>query len=541
LAGVLSAVAALLMSARGQEGGPPDHPPLERPLPKTIKGAEVSKLAKATVIAKKLTDLPKPKMWAPGQPITEIPRRNWGRVPVLPKIEPKMDPLLGFQVRAAAANFAPGRLGAPIINIDGQGFSGVEPADPVGDAGANYYIQAINNTNGTLYTVYKKADGSVVAGPFTLSDLGGTDGCDVGQGDPIVLYDQLAKRWMLAEFAKEGNILCVYISKTEDPINGGWYNYHFDTPNFPDYPHYGVWPDAYYVTSNEADGPAAYALDRQKMVQGQPATMQRFVASKLAGFGFQSLTPCNVEGPAPPAGSPSYLMRHRDDEIHNPGASDPNHDFLDLYTFHVDWTTPANSSLSGPVGIPVAEFDSNLCGLSSLSCFPQKGSTVRLDPLREVIMNRLQYRNFGTHETLVGSFVTNVNGVDHGGVRWFELRKSGSDGWTVHQEGTYAPDSDNRWMSSVAMDGKGNLALVYNVSSSTTYPGLRYAGRLASDPMGTLPRGETVLVAGEAANGSNRYGDYAALSVDGDDVFWFTGMYNKTDKWSTRIASFKFQ
>jgi hypothetical protein len=193
------------------------------------------------------------------------------------------------------------------------------------------------------------------------------------------------------------------------------------------------------------------------------------------------------------------------------------------------------------VGIPVAEFDSDLCGLTSFSCIPQKGSSIRLDPLREIIMNHLQYRNFGTYETLVGSFVTDVDGHDHAGVRWFELRKTPNESWRVHQEGTYAPDSEHRWMSSIAMDSKGNIALAYSVSSLTTFPGLRYAGRLASDPMGTLPRGEHTLVAGSAANASNRYGDYAALTVDGDDVFWFTGQYNKTGQWSTRIGSFKFK
>src|SRR5262249_54879348 len=235
---MLAAATALLMTVWGQEGGHQEHPRNERPLPRTIKGAEVTKAATATVITKKLTDLPKPKKWEPGQPVKEIPRRNWGRTPVLPKIEPKLDPLVGFQVRAMAANLAPDRLGAPIVNVDGQGFSGVNPPDTVGDVGENFYIQAINSATGTLYTVYKKTDGSVVAGPFTLSDLGGTEGCDKGLGDPIVLYDQLARRWLLAEFADGANVLCLYLSKTDDPIAGGWFNYHFPTPNFPDYPHY---------------------------------------------------------------------------------------------------------------------------------------------------------------------------------------------------------------------------------------------------------------------------------------------------------------
>jgi hypothetical protein len=527
----LSASATVFLPARGQQ---------ERQPARMVKGAESTKQVKAFVIDKNLTDLPKAKTWQPSDPIKDIPRRSYGRRPDVPKPEPRVDPLLGFQRRAAAANFVRD-FGPPVINMDGQGFSGVNPPDTVGDVGEDHYIQAINGANGTTYTVYKKSDGSVAAGPFVLSGLGGTGGCDSGLGDPIVLYDPLAKRWLLSEFSDEANVLCVYISRTSDPVNGGWFNYHFATPHFPDYPHYGVWHDAYYVTSNEEDGPAVYALEREKMLDGSAATMQRFAAAKLAGFGFQALTASDLEGPAPPNGAPNYLMRHHDDEVHNVGSANPNQDFLDVYEFHVDWGSPTQSSFSGPVGIPVSEFDSHLCGLTSLECIPQKGSSIRLDPLREVIMNRLQYRNFGDHEALVGSFVTDVDGNDHAGVRWFELRKGPGESWTVHQEGTFAPDGDHRWMSSIAMDGEGNIALGYNASGDTTFPGLRYVGRLASDPMGTMPRGEHTLVKGAAANESNRYGDYAALSVDSNNLFWFTGQYNKAGRWSTRIGSFRFK
>ena len=171
-----------------------------------------------------------------------------------------------------------------------------------------------------------------------------------------------------------------------------------------------------------------------------------------------------------------------------------------------------------------------------------QGSTSSLDPLREVVMNRLAYRNFGDHETLVGNFVTDVNGANQGGVRWFELRKSGAGAWSLYQEGTYSPTADNRWMGAIAMDSAGNIALGYNVSSGTVSPSLRYTGRLASDTLGTMSQGDNVLVNGTATNGSNRYGDYAAMSVDPSDdcTFWFTGQWNGASTWSTRIGKFKF-
>jgi hypothetical protein len=514
---------------------------VERQPSSVMKGADVTEKVQVKVIARDLAALPQHRPWQPGDPVRPVnPRQHHGRqerVARIPKPAARADGLIGFQMRMAAVRVVPS-LQAPLLNFDGQGFSGVNPPDTVGDVGVNHYIQAINDSGGTLYSIYNKSDGSLAAGPFSLGDLGGP----AGRGDPIVLFDHLAQRWLLSEFAASGNLLSIYISRSADPVAGGWFSYEFATPHFPDYPKYGVWPDAYYVTTNEEDGPAVYALERAEMLEGRSAGMQRFLATQLDGFGFQALTPCDVDGPAPPAGAPHLLLRHRDDEVHNLGANDPTQDFLDLYELKIDWSDPANSSLTGPVGIPLSDFDSDLCGLVSFNCFPQMGSTIRLDPLREVIMWRLQYRNFDSHETLVGSFVTDVDGADHGGVRWFELRKDDTTHWHIHQEGTFAPDSHHRWMSSIAMNGDGNIALAYSLASSTAFPGLRYTGRLATDPMGTLPQGEQVLFEGTAANGSFRFGDYAALSVDPENgrTFWFTGQKNEATTWSTRIGAFEF-
>jgi hypothetical protein len=279
------------------------------------------------------------------------------------------------------------------------------------------------------------------------------------------------------------------------------------------------------------------------MLAGQSATFQRFTAPELPGFEFQALTPADLDGAtAPPSGAPGYFARHRDTEVHGPSGL-PNYDLLELWAFDVDWTTPANSTFGKITDIQMAEFDSTLCGLNSLECIRQPGTSTRLDPLREIVMWRLAYRNFSNRQVLVGNFTTDVNGADRAGVRWFELRKTGSGAWTKYQEGTYAPGSSiSRWMGAIAMDGSGNIALGYNVGDASTYPGLRYAGRLASDPLGTLPQGEHTLINGTASNSSNRYGDYSAMSVDPSDdcTFWFTGEWNSASTWSTRIGKLKF-
>lgn len=508
-----------------------------------IGGARAEGPFPARIVDIDLRNLPRAPEWSPGDPIKEIPRRNnhQGTLPPPPPpVNPPAggpDPLLELQERVSRRTFSP-----PDLNFPGQGFSGVIPPDPVGDVGADYYIQMINGATGTKVTIYNKGDGSVAAGPFSLQSLG-TGICASGLGDPIVLYDQMAQRWLLAEFSAAGNGMCVYVSQTPDPIGGGWFAYQIvSSISFPDYPKYGVWSDAYYLSTNETS-PGLYALDRGAMLAGAPATTQFFPVPALSGFGFQALLPSDQDGQLPPpAGAPNYFMRHRDDEVHNPLGNDPLHDFLEIWEFHVDFSTPANSTLTGPIDIPITEFDSRLCGLTSFSCFPQPGLvSPNLDPLREVLMWRLQYRNFGTHETLVGNLVTDVDGNDHGGIRWFELRKQDPGGWGLHQEGTYAPDQQHRWMGSAAMDADGNIALGFSVSGNTLFPAVRYAGRLAASPPGTLPLGEVSVIEGTGSHSSNRWGDYSAMAVDpvnGCD-FWYTNMHSLANGfWATRISRF---
>jgi hypothetical protein len=429
------------------------------------------------------------------------------------------------------------------LNFDGLPMIRAIPPDTVGDIGRKHYIQM---TNATFFTIYDKR-GNQLVGPTALESLWTAGGPCQGVGsDPIVLYDHLADRWLMSEFV--GRELCIYISATSDPVRGGWFLYDFSIPNFPDYPKYAIWPDAYYVSSNEISGvgpniPAAYALPRRAMLIGRPGRMQRFTnVPPLAAFGFQALIPSDLDGRRrPPRGSPNFFMRHVDDEGHNPGANDPVRDFLEIWEFRVDFNDPANSSLTGPTHVPVSEFSSDLCGFGARSCFPQPGTTVLLSLVAEVIMWRLQYRNFLAHETLVGNFVVDVDGTDHGGIRWFELRRRGGS-WTLFQEGTYAPDRDHRWMGSVAMDGRGNIALGYSVSSQTTFPSIRVAGRRVRDPLGTLPLGEVRIFDGAFSQMAPNWGDYSSMNLDpvDDRTFWYTNEYVAPGGgWATRIASFR--
>lgn len=518
------------------------------PQPESIRGAKVSEAFAPSRVQTNVRSLARSIPWQPGDPIKEIPRQltqpaiEGDRTPAR-ATEISADQLVAANTRASRAPILP-TLSEVQLNIDGHPFTGVNPPDTVGDVGKKFYIQMINGAEGSVFTVYDKFTGNTVAGPTNLDSLG-SGMCANGNGDPIVLYDQLAERWVLSEFAPRGDdTLCVYVSATDDPTTGGWFAYSFQATGFPDYPKYAVWPDAYYLASNQSS-PTVYAFDRKAMLAGDPATFQSFTAPSLGGFQFQSLQPGDLDGDnLPPAGAPNYFVRHRDDEAHNHINNDPVTDFLEIFEFHVDFSDAANSTFTGPFTIPITEFDSELCGFSSFSCFEQPSGQNPLDPLREVVMWRVQYRSFEDHEALIGNMVTDVNTNDRGGIRWFELRKAPPQAtWQIFQEGTYAPpDEHNRWMGSIAMDRQGNIALGYSIGSETLPAGLRFTGRSLNDPVGTMPQPERLLVDGEGSSASVRWGDYSSLNVDPEDdcTFWYTGQYAKNGLWGTQIGSFQF-
>lgn len=420
---------------------------------------------------------------------------------------------------------------ALVQNYDGQGYTAVDPSDPTIDVGPNHVIQMINAGSGARFQVYDKA-GNSLSGPNQFDTFFGLPG---GKGDPIVLYDELADRWLMSEFSNVGNMFLIAVSTTPDPL-GTWFTYTFTAPMFPDYPKYSVWPQGYFITTNEST-PAIYALDRTQMLAGLPATMQRFVTPNYPTIDFQSTTPVSLKGATlPPAGTPAMFMRMADDAW---SAAIPA-DRLEIYELTADFAVPANSVFTGPTFLPTTPFDTELNGYTAFAAFPQPGSSITLDPLREVLMYQVQYRNFGTHESMVCNHVTDVDGFDRGGIRWYELRRVGAGPWTIFQEGTYSPDTDSRWMGAISINAAGDIGLMYNITSTSTFPGIRYTGRRVCDPPGVMSEPETTIVAGSAANSSNRYGDYNALSVDPSDglTFWGTAQYNATSNWSTRIASF---
>jgi hypothetical protein len=404
------------------------------------------------------------------------------------------------------------------------------PPDTNGAVGATQYVQWVNES----FAVFNKSTGALVHGPVAGNTLwsGFGGGCETNNdGDPIVQYDKAANRWVMTQFSVTTTpfLQCVAVSTTDD-ATGTYARYAFTQPNFNDYPKLGVWPDGYYVSfnmfsGNRFVGGRACAFDRSTMLAGGPATQVCF----QLGSTFGGLLPSDLDGAtAPPAGSPNFYVAF--------GSNS-----LDLWRFHADFATPANSTFSGPTNIPVAAFAAACSGGGT--CIPQLGTTQKLDSLADRLMYRLAYRNFGDHESLVVNH--SVTAGASVGVRWYELRSPNATP-TVFQQGTFAPDSSFRWMGSIGMDKVGNIAVGYSVSSSSIKPAICYTGRVPSDPLGTLQAENTIINGGGAQNGGlTRWGDYSAMTIDpGDDcTFFYTNEYLKADgsfNWSTQIASFKF-
>ena len=434
----------------------------------------------------------------------------------------------GSEDMAAQREFGPQINGTPGIDFEGIGVNGGEPSDDNMAVGPNAIVQTVNSE----WAVYDKT-GHIAAGfPKTLGTIWSAlgDHCAGNQGDPIAQYDRVADRWFLSQIGSESApyTLCMAVSKTNDPTGAYFlYEYSFGN-NFPDYPHYSVWPTttnaAYlqmahlFLNLQSFVGTAACAYDRTAMLAGAKSPVQIcFTISNDGGF-----QPSDLDGATPPPdGSPGYFITFETNSLHE-------------FQLGPNFAQPSSSTFVGPINIPVSSF-SPLC--NGGTCVPQHGTGQQLDSLADRMMYRLAYRNFGDHEAMV------INHSVVGGPRWYEIRTPLTP--AVYQQGTYAPDSTDRWMGSMATDKAGDMLLSYSVSSSSIDPGIAYTGRVPGDTLGTMESENTLLTGTHFQSGHSRWGDYSAARIDPADdcTFWFTNQYAKTNGdfvWATHVGSFTF-
>ncbi|MBK9981373.1 MAG: T9SS type A sorting domain-containing protein [Saprospiraceae bacterium] len=424
----------------------------------------------------------------------------------------------------------------PSLNFEGmnESNSGSQPPDVNGDVGKDFYVEIVN---ATFFRVFDKT-GHPVSNQISANTIW-SQVQQSSAGDPILLYDQEVDRWFLTEFPSSNRIL-IGISHTGDP-RSSWDVYTFQTQRFPDFPKYAIWNDSYFMTDNESGSNAPlYAINRHDLLSGlDTVRFQRLTVPKINGVSFEVGQPVDWDGfRAPPENSPGIVVKLNDDDW---GKTD--HDQIVVYKMNIDWTNASNSHVD-VLSIPTAPFDTDGClnqNTGGFSCVPQPNGQ-GIDGAEWIITNKAMYRNFGDHESIVLSFMVDVTGGDVAGIRWMEFRKLVDKEWTLYQEGTVGSDDGlHRFMSSIGMDGQGNIGLAYSISGPDKFPSLRYTGRYSSDPLGQMSFKEYEFASGSGSVNTDRFGDYAAMSVDpaDDHTFWFSGEYVLANgNWATRIVAF---
>jgi hypothetical protein len=469
---------------------------------------------------------------------------------------------------ASPAMPSPSATFAGISADDAAGVAGrFAPPDTVGDVGPNHYVQAVN----TVLRIFDKS-GAALTPVVSLGAFFGPlgSGCNGQFGDPVVLYDSLADRWLISQFGLPNGFnppfhQCIAISQTPDPT-GAFYLYDFLMPNkVNDYPHFGVWPDGYYMSDNQfAVGGGAYAgagllaFDRVKMLAGDATAGYIYFDYAPIDPNAGGMLPSDLDGlTPPPPGTPNLFLEFRADEF-----GDPN-DALRIYEFHADFAVPANSTLTVRPDLVVASFDARSpAGRAAVEQPPPATTSDYVDAIADRMMFRVAYRTLaGGVQSFVANWTVNVSGVNptsaatyQAGVRFTELRRDpGTGDVTIQNQVTYAPGSNNGasgrnlWMGSAAQDYQGNSTVAFSASSTTLMPSLMWAGRLAGDPANTLNQGEATVFAGTGVQqgSSSRWGDYSALTVDPSDdcTFFYTQEYyanNGSFDWATRVGKFAY-
>jgi hypothetical protein len=434
----------------------------------------------------------------------------------------------------------------------GNGFPGYSVPDAPSDVnlavGDTQVVQWVN----VSYAVFNKATGAIVAGPIPgnafWSGFGGA--CQTSNsGDIIAQWDKVAHRWVMTQpVFSSPYMTCIAVSTTAD-ATGTYYRFAFpQSAGFPDYPKWGLMPDAYYQSQNVFNnsgtaflGVNVCAYERAKLLAGDSTAQQICIFDNSNGTLFDDgLLPADLDsaGTLPPAGQDEVYLGSIDNVIPETHVYE--------YLFHVDFMTPSNSRFTGVNGsMPITVSQFSLACSNGGACIPQRGTSWLLDSLGDRLMYRLAYRNFSDHQTwLVSHSVAAGSSV---GERWYEFQApETSANLSVFQQGTFAPDSSYRWMGSIAMDQNQDIALGYSLSGSSIYPSIYYTGRVPGDPPGTM-ESEAQMVAGTGSQTgtSNRWGDYTSMALDAADdcTFWYTNQYYMTTAqfdWSTRLASFKF-
>ncbi len=436
----------------------------------------------------------------------------------------------------AQTHFGDGPQMNPIVSFPGVDFDEV-PSDANGAAGLDHYVQTVNRK----YAIWNKQGGLVLPPQYLHTLWTGTQWENSSYGDPIVLFDRNAERWLFVHLFNqitESEVvwyLLFAISASADPL-GQYHRYSYSFPDLPDYPKIGVWHDAYYISFagylndqyGEYFGDAAGALERDVMLAGGPDPRMILFQVDPA---HSHILPSDADGSLPIAGTPNYFAG-----LFLAGQ------MIRIYEFTTNWANPNLSTFVHTTSLSTEFFVAPVC-YPEENCVNQPASSVILDAISDKLMYRLQYRDFGHEQAMVANHTVRVtDGTNwRSGIRWYQLKKS-TGNWSIYQQSTYSPDANHRWAGSIAMDKYGNIAMGYSVSSAQVYPSIRYTGRRLSDPLGVMTLAEGTIAAGGGSSYSDRWGDYSSIRLDPQDdwTFWYTSQFiHSGSDWSTYIGSFQ--
>jgi len=482
------------------------------------------------------------------------------------------------QAAATASAVQPLISGPPISATKHLGFEGVGqvgdaldcpsvalqpsvPPDTNAAVGDSQVVQWVN----TCYAVFDKFTGALIAGPFAGNNFWKGFGAPCenhNDGDPIIQWDKANHRWVASQNTFNFPdflppfYTCVAVSQTAD-ATGSYFRYTFpQQPGFPDYPKWGLTGGVYYQTQNVFDpvsfaylGVNVCAYQANRMRQGGRNALQVCIFDDSNGTLFDdSMLPADNDSPGPSV--PEVLLGAIDNFL-------PGDTHVYEYVFTVNFDHPTKSNLAGVDGsmpISVPAFNLALCtvsGFLSTFCVPQPSpGSETLDTLGDRLMYRLARsvdEEGGPQHFVVTHSVNNTTAMAS---RWYEFRaRQGSTRLSLYQSGQTPDDGHYRWMSSIAMDRKGDIALGYSRSSTKKgdYPSIYYAGQTAGDRPGTTEREALIKQGGGSQFDSfNRWGDYSSMALDGADscTFWYTNEYYPVDgsqTWATWIASLRFR
>lgn len=473
------------------------------------------------------------------------PKRRHGNRVVPGKGFPRgADPLIE-QLPTRSATRAPMQPIIPDLVFDAKDDFEFAPTDPTGAVGPNHYVAAWN----TGFRIFDKT-----GNPLTPEAKLGTLFEGNNAGDPIVLYDAAADRFIITEFEDDDfendddpdydyqHGLNIAVCAGPDPVNDEWYIYtSYDTGKFPDYPKYSVWHDGYYVTANIYNTEnQVFVMERDSLLAGKDARFVGFPLTGIQDIGFYSPQFFNAGNPTLPAGGPATVVYMQDDAW--AGVAD---DHLKLWEITMDWQTIENSSISNPTQITTADFNSVFDGGDFANLTQPNGQDI--DALQATIMNQAQFRKFPTYNSAIFNFVVDVDGSSSGelaGIRWYELRQDAEGApWSIFQEGTYvSPSGANAFAGSMVMDDEGNIALGYSTVSPTQSVGIRFTGRYVNDPLGEMSVPESTIANSTGNSSFERYADYTHMTLDpvNERDFWFITEYFNPDR-ADVVAKFHLQ